>query len=65
MSAAHRPAASSAVGAVLTRWATIRAWAADIGGFVAVGLAIPIAILVVGTPIVLIARLVIELLARL
>lgn len=66
MTTALRPVpASSAVGAVRTPWGTARAWAGDIAGFLGVALAIPIAILVLGSPIALAARLVIELLSRL
>lgn len=65
MTGAARPESAPAVGAVLTRWATARGWAADLAGILAVGMAIPIAILVLGTPIVLAVRLVIELLSRL
>lgn len=65
MTGRHRPRAAASVGAVRTPWVTARAWAGDITGVLGVGLAIPIAILVVGSPIALAARLVIELFSRL
>lgn len=62
----HRPAVTEpAVGAVTTPWAKARAWAWDIAGILAVGLALPVAILVVGSPIAAAARFVIELFTRL
>lgn len=65
MSGDPRLAARAAVGAVLTPWEVARGWAADTLGLAGVVLAIPIAILVLGSPIALAARLVIELLSRL
>lgn len=64
MSAFQRSASTPAVGAAMTRWATARAWAGDALGLVALGLAIPIAILVLGSPIALAVRLVLELYSR-
>lgn len=40
-------------------------WLGDIGGILLLGLALPIAILVVGMPLALFVRLVLEILARL
>lgn len=56
--------AERAVGAVTTPWVKARGLAADLVGVLAVGLAIPVGILIVGTPIALAARLVIELFSR-
>jgi hypothetical protein len=43
----------------LAGWPRIRAWIADAVGVLALGLMVPVAILVIGTPIALAARLVI------
>ncbi len=40
-------------------------WLGDAGGIVLIGLAVPIAILVVGMPLALLVRLLLEILARL
>ena len=55
------------VGVMSTRSAAVigLGWLGDAGGLLLLGLALPVAILIVGMPVALIVRLVLEILARL
>lgn len=46
------------------RAATALGWLGDVAGLLLIGLAIPVAILVVGMPVALLVRLLVELAAR-
>lgn len=48
-----------------TRWAVARGWAREVAGVLALGIAVPAAILLIGSPIAIAARIVIELVTRL